>query len=309
MYVSITFFDEPATTHALKIVKKISNGKFKVYQARSPSQRTDYAVKTFPKNAFGTAQYNKEIILADLSHPNIIKHIPASIGFENDAHFHSIVTEFAKYGDIFDMVVGGVFNSEILVRNYFHQLVAGIEYLHSQGVAHLDLKLENLMIGSGFTLKIIDFDLAQNTKDKIITSAGTEGYRAPEVIDGSCTNFQAADIFSLGIILYALKAKSAPFLEVKTSGADGKDHVSLKYYSAFTRNNQAFWEMKAGQLQDTKFFSEDFKELINGMLEFNPSKRFTLEDVKNSKWFKGPILSQDKLRAEMRSRWEILQSQ
>ena len=307
MFVSAIFPDQPTTSHSLKVVKKISQGKFSVYHTQCPTQRTEYALKVFPKDNFGTTQYNKETIMFSFSHPNIIKHIPATISNGNEDRFSTILTEFAKYGDVFDMVVGNVFSSEILIRTYFHQIVAGLEYMHNQGVAHLDLKLENLMMGSGFSLKIIDFDQAQRTKDKKITSGGTEGFRAPEVIDGSCANFTAADIYSLGVILFAFKGQSTPFAEVTTQSADGKQNTSLKYYSSFIRNNQSFWEMKTAQKRDPTFFSEDFKELVNGMLQYDVCKRFTLEDIKKSKWFNGPILSEEKLRTEMRARWEIFQ--
>lgn len=308
MEVSITLPQEPNVKHSLQILKKVSQGKFSVYHAYSPAHRAEYALKLFPKDEVGLRQYTKETIMFSFSHPNIIKHIPATVGSGKNTHCYSILTEFAKYGEVFDLVIGRVFNTEILVRTYFHQLVAGLEYIHSQGVAHLDLKLENLMIGSGFTMKIIDFDQAQRLKDKKITSGGTEGSRAPEVIDGSCTNFQAADIYSLGVILYALKSSTAPFLEETTQNKNGDISTSLKYYSMFIKNNDAFWLIKSQQLRNAKFFSREFKELINGMLQFDVSKRFTLEEIKNSEWFKGPVLTAEQLKTEMTAQWKAYKS-
>lgn len=309
MSANIIFVEDPSVTEPLQIVKKMSQGKFQVYHVYSQSQKTSYVWKIFPKDTIGTLSYTKEAVIARLSHQNIIKYIPAIVKFENDGHFNSIVSEFAKYGDVFDMVVSGLFASETLIRTYFHQVVAGLEYLHSQGVAHLDLKLENLMIGSDFTLKIIDFDQAQSTEDKKITSGGSDECRAPEVIDGSCTNFQAADIYSLGIVLYCMKAQCFPFAEIKTPNADGKIDFSLKYYSTFLKNNSGFWEMKASQKKNPEFFSEDFKQLVNGMLQFDISKRFTLNDVKNSDWFKGAVHSPEELKAEMKAKWLLSNSE
>ena len=150
--------------------------------------------------SFGTTQYQNEKVLANFNHPNVIQYVPLKC---NSPKFHGVATEVAKYGDFFDFVTKGCLNTETLVRTYFHQLIAGIEHIHSQGFAHLDLKLENLMLGSQFTLKIIDFDQTQCLSEKEIKSAGTEGYRAPEVISGRCQNFKAADIYSAGVILYA----------------------------------------------------------------------------------------------------------
>lgn len=69
--------------------------------------------------------------------------------------------EYAPNKDFFDALMEiKVKFDDTLVRTYFHQLVSGVEYLHSHGIAHLDLKLENLMLGENFELKIIDFDLS-----------------------------------------------------------------------------------------------------------------------------------------------------
>lgn len=304
MQVSIAFLQDPSVTDTLNIVKSISKGKFKVYKAYSPAEEENYALKIFPRNTFGTEQYHKEAIISQLSHPNIISYIPVTAKFDKDNHYHCIVTEYAKYGDACQMILGGILTSETLIRTYFHQIVAGLGYLHSQGVAHLDLKPENLMFGSGFTLKIIDFDQAQRIKDKNITSGGTDGYRAPEVIDGSCMDFEAADIYSLGIVLYTMKARSTPFTEVVTQDANRKKRTALTHYSTFIKDNAEFWEMKAARKKDSKLFSEDLKELINGMLQYDVAKRFTLSQVKRSNWFRGPVLNKEELRAEMKARWQ-----
>lgn len=306
MSFTISFIQDPSVTDSLQIVKKVSQGNFKVYKAYSESERESYALKMFPKDAIGTLQYKNESVLAKLSHPNIIQYIPVNVHLEPENDFNCILTEYAKYGGIFDMIANGVFNTETLIRTYFHQIMDGLSYLHSQGVAHLDLKPENLMIGSGFTLKIIDFDQAQNIKDKKINSRGTQGYRAPEIIDGSCINFKAADIYSLGVLLYALKVRKTPFSERTTQDARGEHHISLKGYSTFTKNNAAFWEEKIAKINDPAFFSQDFKDLVNGMLQFDTNKRFTMNDIRKSQWFNGPVLNKEELRAEMKARLQYL---
>jgi len=77
-----------------------------------------------------------------------------------------------------------MYGDKKLCRTFFHQLIDGIEYLHSQNLAHMDLKLENLVLGDDFKLKIIDFDLAislTDEKNDQYGGAGTKNYRAPEV--------------------------------------------------------------------------------------------------------------------------------
>lgn len=299
MELSVTFPNQSTTTkQSLQVLKKLGHGKFTVYQAYSPAHKANFALKAFPKDSYGTAQYQKETLLTTLDHPNIIQNIPVNLE-GSESRFHAVLTEFAKYGDFFELVVAGVFNTEALIRTYFHQLIGAMEHMHSQGVAHLDLKLENLMMGSGFNLKLIDFDQAQRLTDKKITSGGTKGFRAPEVIIGNCTDFAAADIYSAGVALYAFRAQEYPFAE-----ATVEKSTTLKYYSTFMKNNQAFWEMKATQKKDQSIFSESFKELVNGMLHSDVKKRFTIADIKESKWYNGPVLDEKSLRAEIRPRYE-----
>jgi len=217
-----------------------------------------------------------------------------------DERFFTTLTEFAKYGDFFDLVTKGFLESEILIRTYFHQLIEGLEYIHSQGVAHLDLKLENLMLGTDFQLKIIDFDQSQMITDKTLTSGGTIAYRAPEIINGNSTNFTAADIFSAGIILYAFKAREFPFVE-KIVDNEYKDSRS---YLTFAKNNRNFWRMKGYAKKDKFFYSEEFISLVNGMLHENPQKRFTIKNIKESKWYQGPVLDKLGLVFEMKLKCE-----
>lgn len=299
MEISVVFPDRPSTKDSLQVTKKIGEGKFVIYQAYSPSHKTSYALKVFPKNAYGATHYQKEKFLSKLTHPNVIQYIPVK---SQNSKFYTILTELAPYGDFFDVVTRGVvLSNEVLVRTYFHQLIKGIEYIHAQGVAHLDLKLENLMMGTDFTLKIIDFDQAQPISDKQITSKGSIGYRAPEIVNDTCYDPTAADVYSAGILLYAFQAKEYPFLELQDP--ENKDH---RCYSTFVHNNETFWNAKAEVKGDLTLFSDDFVELVNGMLECDAKKRWTLKEIKNSKWYKGPILRAESLKMEMKRKWESL---
>lgn len=300
MEIQVIFPNQPDVPQSLQVLKKIGQGKFKIYQAYCPSEGINYALKAFPTDTHGSTQYQKETLLFGLSHPNIIKHIPATFVPAVDTSYHAILTEFAQYGEFFELVTAGFFDREVLIRTYFHQLIAGMEYIHSQGIAHLDLKLENLMMGSDFNLKIIDFDHAQKIQDKKLTSSGTIGFRAPEVIDKRCINLLAADVYSAGVILFAFRAREYPFLDTKNEKGN-----LLKYYSKFMKDNQLFWEMKAMKKQDNDFFSESFKDLVNGMLEYDVSKRFTIQNIKQSKWYNGPVLDTESLQAEMKTRLEV----
>lgn len=101
----------------------------------------------------------------------------------------------------------------MMARSYFKQLLKGVKYLHSFGVAHLDLKPDNLLLSENFQLKIGDFDGAFMNGDKKITSRGSRNYRDVELAQGVCKNPYAADIYSLGIILFIFVTGKLPYKE------------------------------------------------------------------------------------------------
>jgi len=293
MRLSVTFPGNPPTKESLTFIKSLSEAKQNIYQVRSTARREDYALKLFPKDRIGDFQYEREILISQFSHPNIVQYIPMR---SHEKSLNCVLTEYSSHGTFHDLVVNRVLDSETIVRTYFHQLISGLEYLHSQGVAHLDLKLANLMVGLNFELKIIDFDQAQLTSDNHCFAGGTLGYRAPEIANHACTDLFAADIFSAGIILFTLLTKEMPFAEPESPKSS-----SPKSYNAFIKDNKGFWEPRAHK---HPVLTEELTTLINGMVNENPSKRFKLKDIKNSKWFKGRTVDGKVLRERISAKYE-----
>jgi polo-like kinase 4 len=99
-----------------------------------------------------------------------------------------------------------------MVRSYVQQLVAGVHYLHNNNIIHRDLKLSNLLLTAENTLKIADFGLATNVHSNTTptTICGTPNFIAPEVLLGKPYSF-AADLWSLGCIVYCMLMGSPPF--------------------------------------------------------------------------------------------------
>jgi len=298
MQINLTFNNNPAVKESFALSKKLGQGKFSVYELTSPKHNNSFALKVFPKNSSGSTQYQKEKLMLKLSHPNIIQSFPMKC---DRTDFYGLLTEYIGNGDFFELVTSGAISSETLVRTYFHQLIQGVEYMHNQGLAHLDLKLENLMAGSNYEMKIIDFDQAQSLTDKLITSGGSNGYRAPEVQTGSCTNLAAADIFSMGVILYAFFAKEFPFME-----SEDPSFQDVRCYSTFVKNNKRFWTKKAEAKKNPAFFSNEFIELVNAMLHPDCNRRATIKNIKNSKWYQGPIVDAETLKNEVKRNVETM---
>jgi serine/threonine protein kinase len=116
-----------------------------------------------------------------------------------------------------------------LAKSLFLQILDAVDYLHSEPkLAHLDLKLENVLIDEDFKLKLCDFGFSEEIRphDRIWLNKGSDGYKAPEIYSASSQGFEAtkADIFSLGVILFILIFGVPPFSTAT------KENVLYRYF-------------------------------------------------------------------------------
>ena len=168
--------------------------------------------------------------------------------------------------------------SERQVKVIFRNIILGFQFLHRNGICHLDIKPENIVFDKDFWPVIIDFGLSKKFKDEngqkifVRPIGGSERYNSPErwivqEIDG-----EKADIFSLGAILIFLVTGYAGFI---TSKADDE------YYKLIIeRNYNTYWtKIKQENLP------RNFKCLYLGMVEPNPAYRTKLEDILRCSWF------------------------
>jgi len=295
-------------SHRFSIVKKLSEAKYPVYLVRDNKIDQLYAMKLFPfeENDQPTPFFVHEVRFSKFNHPNIISIVDYKTEqetFDNDCPKVSfILMEYAKYGDLFDaLVTYKIPFNETLIRTYFHQLIAGLDVLHSKGAAHLDLKLENLLLDENYNLKLADFDLSYMPEDKFVTTRGTMHFRAPELLAGCCKNPQAADVYSLGIILFLLKTGGMiPYREDgNTKGINMKELQET--------NPEKFWEKQCELLgKKSTFFSEEFKSMFVWMTQPEPEKRPTLMQIKNSRWYCNETCCEQELFMFMNGRFEFL---
>lgn len=213
--------DTPQIT-SFKIVKKISKARHDVYLANDQKNKRKVVLKVFlTKKGIPSANFLREsTIFSCLSHPHILTmhECKSNIQITNKGIAPSgliisyLALEYAEYGDLFELVSKCGAVPQNLCRTLFRQVLEAVTYMHSMGLAHLDLKVENLLIDDSFNLKLTDFDLSQNFHSaSSIEGRGTPGYRAPEVKEGNCSDFQAADVYSLGIILFIMCAGIPPY--------------------------------------------------------------------------------------------------
>lgn len=131
----------------------------------------------------------------------------------------ALVMELMEGGELFDWIASRDHLTEDEARTVFAQVVSGVAHLHSLGIAHRDLKPQNLMyvspgegVGEG-SIKIMDYDLAKvdySPEWKGSTPCGTVHYQAPEIVAGQYYSL-AVDCWSLGVILYILLTGCMPF--------------------------------------------------------------------------------------------------
>uniref|UniRef100_A0AC35FCN9 Protein kinase domain-containing protein n=1 Tax=Panagrolaimus sp. PS1159 TaxID=55785 RepID=A0AC35FCN9_9BILA len=248
---SITFGDKE-----YDYVHVLGKGAFgQVYLAKKHSTGNLFAVKVINKKQFDDPSYaDRELqSLKFLNHKNIIKLYAAK---EDSTNLY-LLLEFASGGDFFDYLHQRKVNSDQKAKDFFRQIVTGVQYLHSKGIAHRDLKPQNILLDLNGTIKIADFGLANQVKAAVylqsvcdpvnvamFTRCGTKGYCAPEVFthDGRGYDAFKADIFSLRIILCDI---------VSNSG------VKL---------------------------TSDYQNLFNKLTSKKPSDRPSIKEILNHKW-------------------------
>ena len=197
-----------------------------------------------------------------------------------------MIMEYAEGGELFNYIIEQGCLSEDESRNIFQQIIDAIYYLHQMGICHRDLKPENILFDSKDKkrIKIIDFglsnlyiagDISNNNhfyfsskKDLLMTPCGSPGYAPPEMILGCKYDGIMTDIWSSGIILYAMICGCLPF----------DDFSEDKLYSKIIKGNYEYPPMMD--------ISEEAKNFINSILVVDPKQRANINDIKNNKWFR-----------------------
>ena len=175
--------------------------------------------------------------------------------------------EYASNGELFDYIVSQTRIKEQEACKIFQQVIAGIEYIHKLNVVHRDLKPENLLLDHNHQIKIVDFGLSNTYKDKELlkTACGSPCYAAPEMIEGQEYNGLKVDIWSAGVILFAMICGYLPF----------EDPNTRKLYKKIMK----------GVYQSPKYISDSAKDLIEKILKTNPDERCSIEDIRVHEWF------------------------
>lgn len=190
------------------------------------------------------------------------------------------VAYFAYSGqDLFDFIQHHQPMSPLVARMVFAQILAAMSVMHAEGVTHQDLKPENLLVRpdgqDGVHVTVCDLGQA-NTASYLTGLFGTSSYRAPEQSRLATFNAKAADVYSLGMILFVMMS-NALLVEDTQAGWDWRRTASPH---AMDLHLQTFRRQEDG----SPIFDADARNLICGMLASNPSNRLTLAHVADHAW-------------------------
>jgi len=279
-------------TQFYEVQKKIGEGAYgKIYKVRNKQSGDIRAMKQVTKSKIqDMGKFQTEIkILSMLDHPNIVRLFEVI----EDDKYYNLLEELCTGGELLTRAQKTELKEKDIAR-IFYQIISGVAYIHGMGIAHRDLKLENILFSTEnpmSPIKIIDFGfsvfidknnekLKEDKKDKdnentdpkkfgfkrLKSKVGTLYYISPEIIKGNYD--EKCDIWACGVILYILLAGYPPF-----SGNTDKE-----VYNLITNLKYDF------DKERWKNISKYAKELIKNML--TPAKnRFSAKQVLASKWF------------------------
>ncbi|XP_041075104.1 serine/threonine-protein kinase BRSK2 isoform X7 [Polyodon spathula] len=204
-------------------------------------------------------------ILKLIEHPHVLKLHDV---YENKKYLY-LVLEHVSGGELFDYLVKKGRLTPKEARKFFRQIISALDFCHSHSICHRDLKPENLLLDEKNNIRIADFGMASlQVGDSLLeTSCGSPHYACPEVIRGEKYDGRKADVWSCGVILFALLVGALPF-----------DDDNLR---------NLLEKVKLGVFHMPHFIPPDCQNLLRGMIEVDATKRLTLEQIQKHTWYIG----------------------
>ena len=250
-----------------QIQKIIGEGTFgKVKLARDLITKENVAIKILEKSKIKTNEelerINQEInSLKEINHLNIIDLYEI---LEDEKNYY-LILEYMTGGELFSYIIKNERLNEEITSYFLYQIIKGIQIMHEKKICHRDLKPENILLDNeNQIIKISDFGLSKKYNNNLLsTQCGSICYTSPEIIKGLKYNGLKSDIWSCGILLFAMIFGYLPF--------DDKNDEIL--YSKIINCNIEF--------NDNYFISSQCKDLILKMLNPNPDKRIDINDILN----------------------------
>ncbi|CBZ51225.1 putative CAM kinase, SNF1 family [Neospora caninum Liverpool] len=202
-------------------------------------------------------------ILKTVRHPHIVRLLEI---IETQQHLY-LIMEYASGGELYDYIVNRQCVEEKEACKFFRQILSGVEEMHALRICHRDLKPENILLDADLNIKIVDFGLSNTytCRSNLKTACGSPSYAAPEMIEGKAYEPLAVDIWSCGVILFALLAGYLPFEDASTDGL--------------------YRKIIKGEFECPEWISKPAEDLLRGLLDTDPKRRLVPERIKRHPWY------------------------
>ncbi|CCD22817.1 putative serine/threonine protein kinase RTK1 NDAI_0A06630 [Naumovozyma dairenensis CBS 421] len=262
--------------------KKLGEGATGSVSIVKGSDGKVFAVKMFRLAAVGNSlTYSKKIttefcIGSTLHHENIIE----TFDLLKEGESFLVIMEYAPY-DFFNLVMSDLMSTKE-ISCYFKQLCNGVHYLHSMGIAHRDLKLDNCVVTTKGILKLIDFGSAvifqYPYEDRIIKAQGIVGsdpYLAPELLELNSYDPRPVDVWSLAIMYYCMILRRFPWKAPRKS---------FNSFRLFCEDPDDEEDIAKGPKRLLQLLPSKARNLINRMMELDYKKRILMDEVVKDEW-------------------------
>lgn len=258
----------PQITKYYELRETIGSGGFaKVKLAVHSLTGEKVAIKIMNKKELGSdlPRVQREIdAMKNLTH----QHVCQLYHVIQTEEYIFMVMEYAPGGELFDYIVAKDKLREDEARGFFRQIVSAVAYIHDRGYAHRDLKPENLLLDDDQNIKLIDFGLVAKPRggmtDHLDTCCGSPAYAAPELISGFPYHGNEVDLWSMGVLLYALLCGFLPF----------DDDNTFKLYKLIQK----------GEYEVPEWLSPGSAKILSQLLQVNPKRRVTIKGLLNHEW-------------------------
>jgi serine/threonine protein kinase len=220
----------------------------------------NYSKKIIESEADKRHIQNEIQILQSVRHPKIVKFIE----FIDDPEYYCLVMELCQGNSLLDYINESECLNEDQTQNIFGQLIDAIAFLHKNGISYRDIKPENIIIAPDLSVKLIDFGLSSLKSSLLSTFCGSIYYTAPECLAETPYHGSSADMWSLGVVLYAMITGDLPWAHPNPSSVINSI-LECDYKIPST-------------------VPEKISALISSLLNVDPSLRITAEEVKCHPW-------------------------
>mmetsp|Transcript_42998 Transcript_42998/g.98798 ORF Transcript_42998/g.98798 Transcript_42998/m.98798 type:complete len:630 (+) Transcript_42998:83-1972(+) len=199
------------------------------------------------------------------------------LGVYRDDQCTSVVSRFASGGDLFgwasNLQVPPGPDREMQLKPLVRQLLRGVQQLHELQISHRDLSAENVLVAEGASahVKVIDYGAA-STERFLHGVTGKPSYQAPEMFESDDFDTFLTDAFSLGVTIYAISLLDYPWMDTSGRGDKCVQFVRMKGFRAFAARRR----LTNSNAKVADVLSPELQMLLEGLLDFDPSKRCCL---------------------------------